>query len=388
MRTTSTSTRLQVVIGAGGTGGHIYPGLAVAAALREITDDQTDIHFFGARGRLETRLVPDAGYPLHTTDITGLSGVSGLSVPWRLARAAAQSARRLRELHTDVVIGMGGYPSVPAVVGAWLIGVPRLIHESNAMPGRANLFASRLTPHIAVAFDEAHARFAPGTDVRTVGMPLLPEVAAMDRAALRGEARAAFGVAGDQQLVVISGGSLGARSITRSAVELARRWRGRDDVRLVIKTGPHDLPEAQRMLAGNPCARAVAYLDRMDLAYAAADVVVTRAGAATVSEISHLGVASILVPYPHAPGDHQRHNAESLVHKGAAIMIDDTQLSGSTLQTALESLLGNPGRRARMANAARNRGHQDAAHTVARWACQLAGYPVASTAARKTRVSA
>jgi UDP-N-acetylglucosamine--N-acetylmuramyl-(pentapeptide) pyrophosphoryl-undecaprenol N-acetylglucosamine transferase len=219
-------------------------------------------------------------------------------------------------------------------------------------------------------------------------MPLLPEVAAMDRAALRGEARAAFGVADDQQLVVISGGSLGARSITRSAVELARRWRGRDDVRLVIKTGPHDLPETHRMLAGNPCARPVAYLDRMDLAYAAADVVVTRAGAATVSEISHLGVASILVPYPHAPGDHQRHNAESLVHKGAAIMIDDAELSGSTLQTALESLLGDPGRRARMASAARNRGHQHAAHAVARRACQLAGYPVASIAARKMQVSA
>src|SRR5206468_1444352 len=136
---------LQVVIGAGGTGGHIYPGLAVAAALREITDDHADIHFFGARGRLETRLVPEAGYPLHITNITGLSGVSGVSLPWRLARAAAQSARRLRELHTDVVIGMGGYPSVPAVVGAWLAGVPRLIHESNAVPGRANLFASRLT---------------------------------------------------------------------------------------------------------------------------------------------------------------------------------------------------------------------------------------------------
>ncbi|NLU65863.1 undecaprenyldiphospho-muramoylpentapeptide beta-N-acetylglucosaminyltransferase [Streptomyces sp. HNM0574] len=368
---------LSVVIGAGGTGGHIYPGIAVAEALRRAVPD-CRVAFIGTERGLETELVPGAGFPLHTVDMIPFDrslGVRRFGLPADLLRAGAQARGVLRRTGAQVVIGMGGYPSAPAVLGARMGRVPCLVHESNAVPGRANRFAARLTDHVALAFDEAGHELPGGRDRRVVGMPLVESVARLDRAELRARARARFGLPGDCRLVLVNGGSLGATRLTDAAVGLAARWRGREDVRLLIKTGPERHPDVVAELArngGEKTATAVPYLDRMDLAYAAADVAVCRAGASTVAELTHLGLPSVLVPYPHAPGDHQTRNAGALAASGAALLLPDGETDAAGLEAALGPLLADPARLRTMARLARRDDHARAAESVAAWAVDLA----------------
>ncbi|MFI6514366.1 UDP-N-acetylglucosamine--N-acetylmuramyl-(pentapeptide) pyrophosphoryl-undecaprenol N-acetylglucosamine transferase [Spirillospora sp. NPDC050679] len=213
---------------------------------------------------------------------------------------------------------MDGYSSAPLIAGARLAGVPALIHESNAVPGRANAFSARLTDQVALAFDAALPHL-PGA--RVVGMPLMPEIAAFDREALRARARRRFGVPDGARLVIVNGGGQGATSLNEAAVNLARHWRNRSDVRFVIKSGREGTDAIQRRLAGAGAGRiatAVDHLDRMDLAYAAADVMVCRAGSATVAGLAHAGVPAVLVPYPHAARDHQTRNARVPLEEGLA----------------------------------------------------------------------
>ena len=176
-------TPLSVVIGAGGTGGHIYPGLALADALRRAVPDAV-ISFVGTERGLETRLIPKAGYRLHTVDMIPFDpslGARRYLLPAALLRSGAQCRAILKEQKAQVAVGMGGYPSAPVIVGAQMAGLPSLIHESNAVPGRANQFAARLTPHIAVAFDRSREHLAGGARAETVGMPLVGPLAELDR---------------------------------------------------------------------------------------------------------------------------------------------------------------------------------------------------------------
>ncbi|MFC4602086.1 UDP-N-acetylglucosamine--N-acetylmuramyl-(pentapeptide) pyrophosphoryl-undecaprenol N-acetylglucosamine transferase [Rhodococcus kronopolitis] len=367
---------LRVAIGAGGTGGHIYPGLAVAEALRETPDVNVQIDFFGARGRLEETLVPAAGYRLHTAEVDGLTGVRGSArAASRLARAGAHCARQIRELGVDVVFGTGGYPSLPIVLGARLAGVPTLIHESNAVPGRANRLSASLSARVAVAFPEA-ARGFTRNEVRVVGTPLMADIAGLDRRALRDEARAGFGAAPGQALVVVCGGSLGSRRLTDTALSLARRWRYRNDVRLVVKAGSEHFAAASAAVEDLGNVLVLPYLDRMDHVYAGSDVFVGRSGAMTVAEISHVGVPSVLVPYPHAIGDHQRHNAQALVTRGVARMLEDGELTTANLERSVQDLIGSPAERATTTDLPA--GPNDSARTVANWLLQLGGLQAAA----------
>lgn len=366
---------LRVAIGAGGTGGHIYPGLAVAEALREHADIQ--IEFFGAKGRLEEKLVPAAGYRLHTAEVDGLTGVRGSGrAAARLRRASVHCARQIRELGIDVVFGTGGYPSLPIVLGARLAGIPTLIHESNAVPGRANRLGALLSSRVAVAFPETTRAFT-RNEVRVVGTPLMREIARLDKWALRDQARTVFGAEPRQKLVFVCGGSLGSRRLTDTALSLAREWRDRDDVRLVVKTGPEHFSAASAAVEDLGNVLVLPYLDRMDLVYAGADIFVGRAGAITVAELSHVGVPSVLVPYPHAPGDHQRHNAQALVTRGAARMLGDGDLSPASLARSIDDLLGDTTERATIADTAHPR-LNDSARTVANWLRQLGGHKSAA----------
>ncbi|MFE6400274.1 UDP-N-acetylglucosamine--N-acetylmuramyl-(pentapeptide) pyrophosphoryl-undecaprenol N-acetylglucosamine transferase [Streptomyces alboflavus] len=361
---------LSVVIGAGGTGGHIYPGLALADALRRAVPDAV-ISFVGTERGLETRLIPEAGYRLHTVDMIPFDpslGARRYLLPAALVKSGAQCRAILREQGAQVAVGMGGYPSAPVIVGARMAGLPSLIHESNAVPGRANRFAARLTPHIAVAFDRSRAHLPGGDRATTTGMPIAAALATLDRDALRAEARRALGVPEGARLVLFNGGSLGAARLTEAALGLAARWRWRGDVSLLIKTGPAALDETRRRLAyegGDSVARAVPYLDRMDLAYAAADLVVCRAGSATVAELAATGVPAVLVPYPHAPGDHQTHNARVLSDAGAGLLLPDAETTADRLAGLLEPLLAEPARLAAMSGAADPGPHARAADLLA-----------------------
>ncbi|WP_371615464.1 glycosyltransferase [Streptomyces sp. NBC_00454] len=377
---------LSVVIGAGGTGGHIYPGLALAEALRAV-DPGAVISFVGTERGLETELIPAAGYRLHTVDMIPFDPALGARrylLPAALLRSAAQAKAVIRAQGAHVAVGMGGYPSAPAVLGARMAGLPAVIHESNAVPGRANQFAARLTPHMAVAFDRSRDHLAGGARALTTGMPIsaalagLAKLSAADRTALRAEARHALGVPRGRRLVVFNGGSLGAVRLTTAAAGLAEAWQARDDVQLLIKTGPAALPDTVARLSasgGRRIARAVPYLDRMDLVYAAADLVVCRAGSATIAELAATGVPAVLVPYPHAPGDHQTHNARVLSDAGAGLLLSDAEATAGRLAQLLAPLLADPARLSAMAGAADPGPHARAAELLAAQVLRVAGFP-------------
>ncbi|MCB5294388.1 UDP-N-acetylglucosamine--N-acetylmuramyl-(pentapeptide) pyrophosphoryl-undecaprenol N-acetylglucosamine transferase [Arthrobacter sp. SO3] len=362
---------LRVVIGAGGTGGHIYPGIAVADAIRRRIPDAI-ITFSGTTRGLEGRLVPEAGYRLDTVTMIPFAKQAGLrrfALPAYLLASALRVAAMLRREEVDVVIGMGGYPSMPAVLAARFAKRPCIIHESNAVPGLANRVAARIAGQVGLGLPNAEWILPPGVDGRVVGIPVSESIARADRDGLGALARAHFGLRDDQRLVVISGGSQGAATLTRAALGVAALWCSRGDIRLLIKARPEEMDDARRQLeasGGHRIATVVEYIDRMDYAYAAADVVVTRAGSATIAELDILDLPAVLVPYPHAPGDHQSHNARALAQGGRAIVISDAALTAATLQAALTDRLTAPPA-APAASA-----HSTAADTVADWAISLA----------------
>lgn len=384
MSTSPSPSPLSVVIGAGGTGGHIYPGLALAEALRAAVPGAV-VSFIGTERGLETELIPAAGYRLHTVDMIPFDPALGARrylLPAALLRSAGQARAVIRAQGAHAVVGMGGYPSAPAVLGARLAGLPAVIHESNAVPGRANQFAARLTPHMAVAFDRSRAHLAGGDAALTTGMPISAALAGLaarsapDRAVLRTGARRELGVPEGRRLVVFNGGSLGAARLTRAAAGLAHAWQAREDVQLLIKTGPAALAGTVAELSasgGWRIARAVPYLDRMDLVYAAADLVVCRAGSATVAELAATGVPAVLVPYPHAPGDHQTHNARVLSDAGAGLLLPDAAATAGRLAELLAPLLADPVRLAAMAGAADPGPHARAAELLAAQVLRVAG---------------
>ena len=365
-----------VVIAAGGTGGHIFPGLAVAEAIRR-AEPGASVTFVGTRRGLESKLIPEAGYELELIDMVPFAGRAAVALPFALVRSTAQARRILRRRHADVVVGMGAYLSVPVVAAARLSGIPSLVHESGAVPGRANLAAARLTDNVAVAFAEAAPAFAAATasTVRTVGMPLGSELAGFDRQALRAEARAAYGLDDETIFVLVNGGSLGASSLNRLAVGLAERWHERHDVRLLVKAGARDQERTEAALQSSSGAHLVEltrFIERMDHAYAASDVAICRPGAGTVAELAVVGLPALLVPYPHAPFDHQARNAAALVDAGAALMVRDHEATAAIVGPLLDAILDDRGRLAHMRAALNGLARREAADEMAAWALGLA----------------
>ncbi|MDP9019908.1 MAG: UDP-N-acetylglucosamine--N-acetylmuramyl-(pentapeptide) pyrophosphoryl-undecaprenol N-acetylglucosamine transferase [Actinomycetota bacterium] len=364
-----------IVIAAGGTGGHIYPGLALARALGRAAPGGR-VSFVGTARGLEGRLIPEAGYELDLVDMVPFTGWRRAVLPAALVRAAVQARSILHRRQADVAVGMGGYASIPLIVGARLAAVPALIHESGAVPGKANLVAARLTGNVATAFDEVVDAFPASATVRTVGMPLGPELAGFDRAALRHEARRAFGLDEGTRLVLVSGGSQGAATLNRLAVGLAQRWRDRGDVRILVKAGARNHEEAQAAVRATGTEKIVEvtrFIERMDHAYAAADVAVCRPGAGTVAELAVVGLPAVLVPYPHAPSDHQARNAAALVEAGAAFLVRDHQATAEVVGPLLERVLDDASELERMGSALRSIAHPRAAEELAAWALELAG---------------
>ena len=361
-----------ILIAAGGTGGHIFPGLALAAALRR-QEPSAGVAFVGTPRGLEGRIVPDAGYALHLLDMVPFAGARRALVPAAFARATWQARRLLRRQGTAVAVGMGGYASIPLVAGARFGGVPSLVHESGAIPGRANLLAARFTTNVALAFERAAASF-PGP-TRVVGMPLSAEIENFDRSGLRASARAAFDLPTDAEVLLVIGGSQGATTLNRAAVGLAARWRDRPHRRMLLKTGGADLAGIQADLQAAGAAhvvRAVSFFERMDHAYAAADVALTRAGAGTVAELGATGLPALLVPYPYAPHDHQAVNASVLVDVGAALMVRNPEATAERVGPVLDELFVDGDRRAAMGSAGRSVARPHAADELASWVLELA----------------
>lgn len=362
-----------IVIAAGGTGGHIYPGLALAAAIQRAQPNARLLFVGTARG-LETKLIPDAGYELALVDMVPFAGQSMLRLPLALVRSTAQAWKILRDAKASVAVGMGGYASIPLMLAAKPARVPGIIHESGAIPGRANLLAARITPNVAIAFHQAKRSFSPRVETRTVGMPLDAALSSFNRSALRTEARAAFGLKNNVTMVMVNGGSQGAASLNRLAVGLAQRWRDRSDIRILLKAGAaHEQAVAAELEAngGTGVVELTRYIERMDYAYAAADFAICRAGAGTIAELAVVGLPAILIPYPHAPYDHQAVNAQTLVDEGGAIMIRDHEALPERVGPILDERLANPSALLSMQRGLHAIARPHAADELAAWVLEL-----------------
>jgi UDP-N-acetylglucosamine--N-acetylmuramyl-(pentapeptide) pyrophosphoryl-undecaprenol N-acetylglucosamine transferase len=345
---------LSVIIAGGGTGGHLFPGIAVAEAFARRRPAR--ITFVGSSRGIETRVVPKCGYPLRTLPIRALRGQGALATAGSAARlgvSIVSAWRMVREIRPELVVGVGGYASGPAVVAAWLRRIPTVLLEQNAHPGFTNRWLGRLTSRICVSFPESAEYFPSNRTVET-GNPVR----------MRSEAAPRPQEAGFSLLIF--GGSAGAHRLNEIGVEaMALLRESRDVPRIVHQTGETDLEWVRaRYRERGIDADVRPFIDDMTSAYGSADLVVCRAGATTIAELTALGKPAILVPYPYAADDHQRKNAESLVRRGAAKMILDRELSPRTLADAIFALRSDATGLRAMGDASRALGRPDAAERV------------------------
>lgn len=338
------------LLAGGGTAGHVNPLLALADLIRE-TEPGATITVLGTREGLEARLVPERGYELVTIErlpFPRRPNGAALTFPARFARAVKQTRALIRERGIDVVVGFGGYASAPAYRAAAKEGTPSVIHEANAKPGMANKLGARSTSFVGVTF--------PGTPIRharVTGMPLRPEITRLDRAALAASAREHFGLDPAKRTLLVTGGSLGARAINEGISGSAAAFVEAGVQVLHIWGGLTELVDP-----GVPGYRVLEYCDRMDLALAACDLAVSRAGSTTVSELAGLGVPAVFVPYSHGNGE-QRFNAASVVEAGGALLVEDAELTPAWVRGTLLPMLTDAARLADMAERARGAGSLD-----------------------------
>ncbi|SDC95676.1 UDP-N-acetylglucosamine--N-acetylmuramyl-(pentapeptide) pyrophosphoryl-undecaprenol N-acetylglucosamine transferase [Nocardioides lianchengensis] len=339
---------MRVLLAGGGSAGHTSPLLATADALRRL-DPAVEITCLGTREGLEAHVVPAAGHPLEFVPRVPLPrrpGADLLRVPGRLRAARAAALEVVDRVRPDVVVGFGGFVSVPAYLAARKRGLPLVVHEGNTVPGIANKLGARFTTHVATSF--------PGTELRHgryVGLPVRRMISTLDRAALRAEGRAHFGLDADGPVLLVTGGSQGARSLNRSvsgaAADLAAAG-----IQVLHVQGKHGgaEPATTPGVAGPPYV-VVDFVDRMDLAYAAADAVVCRAGSNTVFEVSGLGLPAVYVPLPIGNGE-QALNARPVVDAGGGLLVADADLTPDWVRAHVPGLLGDADRLGAMGAAA------------------------------------
>lgn len=362
-----------VLFAGGGTAGHVFPAVAVARALTDLGDYEPV--FVGTSGRLEARLVPEAGFRFETIDALPLPrklspGV--LKLPFGLRRSVRQVRDLMAELQPAAAASFGGYVSFPLSRAATRDNVPLLLHEQNAVPGLANQLASRWADAVALTFPSSAPWFRSTRHHVVTGNPVRDEILAMDRGAMRAEARRRFELETDRPTVLAFGGSQGARSLNRAVAEAAKDWAAAD-VQVIHAAGSNlhaETVEMWRDAVGDdpevgPTVRILDFIDDMALAYAAADIVVCRAGATSIAELTALGLASVLVPYPSATRDHQMANARALEAVGGAKVIADDDLTAASLVAATRQWLDTPGSLAAAGQHAAAFGRRDASALVA-----------------------
>lgn len=351
-----------IVFAGGGTGGHLYPAIAVAEEVRRLRP-AASITFIGTRDRIEAREVPRHGFGFETIWISGFRrslAPRNLLFPLKVVTALAQAAAHLRRLRADAVLGTGGYVSGPVLAAAAAMGIPTLLHESNSEPGvTTRLLASRVN-EVHVTFEQTLERLRGVRGVRVTGNPTRSSLGSVGRE----EAARAFGLRPDRPTLLVTGGSLGASSINRAMAGRLPSLAGRG-VQVIWQTGTAD-ERAMRLAAEGVAGVVVsAFIERMELAYAAADLVLCRAGATTLAELTAVGMPAVLVPYPHAAADHQTFNARAMEAAGAAAVVRDADLD-AVLGPVLDDLLGDTGARREMAEHSRALGKPDAASVLAR----------------------
>jgi UDP-N-acetylglucosamine--N-acetylmuramyl-(pentapeptide) pyrophosphoryl-undecaprenol N-acetylglucosamine transferase len=357
---------MKVVIAGGGTAGHVNPALALARSL-----PGEDITFLGTSRGAEALLVPEYGYELEEIEVRGFDRSRPLSVfgtGVKAASAFVTARRMLRALAPDIVVGMGGYVSLPACFGARALKVPVVIHEQNAVFGLANRLSKRWARAVAVSFEETLE--AAGPRGVFTGNPVLPALLELDLQAARKAAIARWDLDAARKTLLVFGGSQGAKSINEGAVGLADRWRDREDVQVLHVTGSAAFADIERRTIETArerrlLYRVVDYVSQMGDAYSLADVALCRGGATTVAELGVVGLPAIIVPYPHHRDQQQMRHGRALERAGAATVVPDAEATTQRIAAEAERILLDPDRLTAMRSAARALGRPDAAARLA-----------------------
>ncbi|HEY7317673.1 MAG TPA: undecaprenyldiphospho-muramoylpentapeptide beta-N-acetylglucosaminyltransferase [Candidatus Binatia bacterium] len=345
---------MRVIFAGGGTGGHLFPGLAVARELQQ-RDSMTEILFVGTEQGIEARVLPHEGFKFETIPVRGLKGrgLRGLlDAAWGIPASCFRSLAIIRNFRPDLMIGLGGYASGPVLLAGRLRGIACAIMEQNLHPGFTNKLLGRFVDRVFTSYRESAAYF-PASKVLMMGNPVRwRDLPAVKRS--------------DKFMLLIFGGSAGAHRINLAVVEALQKLTDvAAGLQIMHQTGQADFPAVKAAYDSLPFeAEVLPFIERMDEAYARADLILCRAGATTVAELTVFGKAAILVPYPYAIYDHQRGNAQALQSQGAAEMILDQQLSGDLLAERIRAYISDRPRIARMATAARNMGRPEAAARI------------------------
>ncbi len=362
--------RVKIVLSGGGTGGHIYPAVATAEALKRALGESVEILFVGAEGKMEMEKVPALGYNIVGLPIAGLQRrltLKNLAVPFKVVRSMRLARRTLREFGADLAIGFGGYASAPVLKAAQRMGIPTIIQEQNSFAGVTNKLLAQKARKICVAYD-GMGRFFPEEKIVHTGNPL--------RGSFGGEvdheaALAHFGLSGTKPVVLIVGGSLGSRTMNDMMKAHLERLVSEGKVEVIWQNGKYYDREMAAFCEGKDMTGIWrgAFIDRMDYAYEAATVVVSRSGACSVSELCLVGKPTLFIPSPNVAEDHQTHNAMALVRKGAAEIVHDSEAVAKAFEV-VEGMVADKARLASLAQNIRTLAIDDSADRVARIALE------------------
>ena len=335
------SRKTKIIISGGGTGGHIFPAIAIADCLKK-RFPQADILFIGAKNRMEMDRVPKAGYPIEGLWISGFKrelSIDNLSFPFKLLSSMINARRIIKRFKPDVVIGVGGFASGPTMKTASSLNIPIVIQEQNSFPGVTNKLVAKKAEKICVAYNDMD-RWFPKEKIVLTGNPLRNNIKPLDD--LKEECLKFFDLNPDKKTILLVGGSQGALGINRGISAMLHAFKD-NDYQMIWQTGTHYYDKAVEEVKNNGLQdriKCTVFIDRMDMAYAAADVVISRAGAMSISELSLLRKAVVFVPLPTAAEDHQTKNAMSLVKENAALMVKNSETETELLPTVF-SLMEN-----------------------------------------------
>jgi len=365
--------QLKVILSGGGTGGHIFPAVAIANEIKNLVP-QAEILFVGAIGKMEMEKVPAAGYKIVGVPIAGFQRkftLANLKLPFLIIKSLLRTRKIINEFNPDVVVGTGGYVSGPILKAATGKGIPALIQEQNSFAGITNKILSRKVNKICVAY-EGMEKFFPANKIILTGNPVRQDISKVSEK--RDEALSFFKLNPGKKTILVIGGSLGARTINE-AIGSGLSEIEKNNIQLLWQTGKSYYPTAkeQASVYSEKNIYALEFISRMDLAYAAADIVISRAGASSVSELCNIGMPCILVPSPNVAEDHQTKNAMALVNKNAAILIKDAEAREKLVKEAIV-LINNTAQQVTLRNNISQMAFHNSANVIAKEVLKLAGY--------------
>lgn len=367
---------MRVVLSGGGTGGHIYPALAVASRCAEEIPGSEFLYIGGERG-LESSLVPKTEIPFKAIDITGFRrklSFENMKTVMRFLKGVRRSKQMLREFKPDVVIGTGGYVCGPVVYAAAKLGIPSIIHEQNAVPGLTNRFLSKYVSTVAVSFEGSETAFPGARNIIYTGNPRATTVFEADK----NKGFESLGLPASSSIVLVVGGSRGAKAINDAMVDMAPYLKELDHLSFVYVTGDNYYAPTLEAIQAKTGAlprnlQVLPYVHNMPEVLASTSLIVNRAGASFLAEMTALGIPSILIPSPNVTNNHQEKNARTLEQAGAARVILEPELSGKALFTAVQEIMSNKVRHESMSKSSRKLGKPDSAHLIVEEIRRLTG---------------